>query len=55
MGFLLHEGVDPVRLKAFYLSDDDLLVLSQRARKLREAYAEAQRPPLRLVEEGGEA
>ncbi|MGH2687247.1 MAG: hypothetical protein ACRDKW_00345, partial [Actinomycetota bacterium] len=35
VGFLLHEGGAPVRLKACYLSDDDLKLLAARAEALR--------------------
>lgn len=35
VGFLLHEGGRPVRLKASYLSDDDLSALAERAEQLR--------------------
>jgi hypothetical protein len=51
VGWLRHEGVDPVRLKAYYLSDEDLSALAKRAREVREAYKQAQRPPLHLINE----
>jgi S-DNA-T family DNA segregation ATPase FtsK/SpoIIIE len=35
VGFLLSEGGWPVRLKAYYLSDDDLRILAKRAEALR--------------------
>jgi hypothetical protein len=35
VGFVLHEGGQPIRMKAFYLSDDDLRVLADRAEGLR--------------------
>jgi hypothetical protein len=35
VGYLLHEGGLPVRLKACYLDDDDLDTLAHRAERLR--------------------
>jgi hypothetical protein len=35
VGYLLHEGRQPIRLKACYLTDDDLDVLARRAERLR--------------------
>jgi S-DNA-T family DNA segregation ATPase FtsK/SpoIIIE len=35
VGFLLHEGLIPIRLRAFYLSDDDLAAIAARALQLR--------------------
>ena len=35
VGFLLHEGLIPIRLRAFYLSDDDLNAIAARALDLR--------------------
>jgi S-DNA-T family DNA segregation ATPase FtsK/SpoIIIE len=35
VGFLLHEGLIPVRLKAYCLSDDDLAAIAARALQLR--------------------
>ena len=35
VGFLLHEGLIPVRLRAYYLSDDDLAAIASRAQDLR--------------------
>lgn len=35
VGFVLHEGSQPVRMKAFYLADDDLRSLASRAEALR--------------------
>jgi DNA segregation ATPase FtsK/SpoIIIE-like protein len=40
VGLLLAEGGMPVRLKAYYLSDDDLKVLARRAEALRTADVE---------------
>jgi hypothetical protein len=45
VGFLLHEGGAPVRLKACYLSDDDLRSLATRAEMLRTTEG----PELRVV------
>ena len=41
MGLLLSEGGMPVRLKAYYLSDDDLKILVARAEALRRVGGEA--------------
>ncbi|HZD71939.1 MAG TPA: FtsK/SpoIIIE domain-containing protein [Actinomycetes bacterium] len=41
VGFLLHEGDRPVRLRTCYLSDDDLDVLRRRAEHLRAADRES--------------
>ena len=35
VGFLLHEGGLPVRLRTFYLDDDQVATLAQRAGSLR--------------------
>jgi S-DNA-T family DNA segregation ATPase FtsK/SpoIIIE len=35
VGYLLHEGGEPVRIRACYLSDDDLKALAARAEALR--------------------
>lgn len=40
VGFLLAEGAQPVRLKSYYLSDDDLVVLARRAEELRRRHVE---------------
>jgi hypothetical protein len=46
IGFLLHEGGQPVRLRTFYLADDDLSGLARRAERLRAAHqATAKLPP----------
>jgi S-DNA-T family DNA segregation ATPase FtsK/SpoIIIE len=45
IGFLLHEGGQPVRLRTFYLSDDDLGRLAARAEALRTAHAETAKLP----------
>ncbi len=46
IGFLLHEGGQPVRLRTFYLADDDLDALARRAERLRAAHqATAKLPP----------
>ena len=37
VGFLLSEGGWPVRLKSYYLSDEDLRTLAKRAEALRSA------------------
>jgi DNA segregation ATPase FtsK/SpoIIIE, S-DNA-T family len=39
VGYLLHEGREPVRLRACYLSDSDLEVLAPRAEAIRRAAA----------------
>jgi hypothetical protein len=44
-GYLLHEGAEPVRLRTFYLTDDDLHTLALRAEAVRAAYAQAARFP----------
>jgi DNA segregation ATPase FtsK/SpoIIIE-like protein len=46
VGYLRHEGGTPVRIKGFFLSDDDLAALAARAEALRKPEA----PGLRLVE-----
>ena len=43
MGYLLHEGGEPVRMRTFYLADDDLTELARRAEALR-------RPPAKAVQ-----
>jgi FtsK/SpoIIIE family len=45
IGFLLHEGGQPVRLRTFYLADDDLSRLAARAESLRTAHAETAKLP----------
>ena len=35
VGYLLHEGGEPVRMRTFYLTDDDLTQLARRAESLR--------------------
>ena len=35
VGYLLHEGGEPVRMRTFYLTDDDLTALARRAEALR--------------------
>jgi DNA segregation ATPase FtsK/SpoIIIE-like protein len=58
IGFLLHEGGQPVRLRTFYLADDDLSRLARRAEQLRAAHAETAKLPSsdqRHVEPGGAA
>jgi hypothetical protein len=58
IGFLLHEGGQPVRLRTFYLADDDLSRLAHRAESLRAAHAETAKLPLpneRQAEPGGAA
>lgn len=47
VGYLLHEGGQPVRLRAFYLGDEDLAAIADRAEALR---AQATVPTLRAVE-----
>jgi len=39
VGYLLHEGGEPVRMRTFYLTDDDLTQLARRAEALRAAHA----------------
>jgi FtsK/SpoIIIE family len=58
IGFLLHEGGQPVRLRTFYLADDDLSRLAARAEALRAAHAETVKlppPNERRAEPGGAA
>jgi hypothetical protein len=58
IGFLLHEGGQPVRLRTFYLADDDLSRLARRAEQLRTAHAETAKlppPDQRQAEPGGAA
>jgi hypothetical protein len=58
IGFLLHEGGQPVRLRTFYLADDDLGRLAGRAEQLRAAHAETAKLPApneRQAEPGGAA
>jgi S-DNA-T family DNA segregation ATPase FtsK/SpoIIIE len=58
IGFLLHEGGQPVRLRTFYLADDDLSLLARRAEQLRAAHAETAKlppPSERPAEPGGAA
>jgi S-DNA-T family DNA segregation ATPase FtsK/SpoIIIE len=58
VGFLLHEGGQPVRLRTFYLADDDLSRLAARAEALRAAHADTAKlpsPDQRHVEPGGAA
>ena len=58
IGFLLHEGGQPVRLRTFYLADDDLTVLARRAERLRAAHqatAKLLPPDQRRHESGGAA
>jgi hypothetical protein len=58
IGFLLHEGGQPVRLRTFYLADDDLSRLAARAEALRAAHAETAKlpsPDQRHAEPGGAA
>jgi hypothetical protein len=45
VGFLLHEGGQPVRLRTFYLADDDLGRLARRAEELRAAHANTAKLP----------
>jgi hypothetical protein len=55
---LLHEGGQPVRLRTFYLVDDDLGRLAARAEALRAAHLETAKlpsPDQRHVEPGGAA
>jgi S-DNA-T family DNA segregation ATPase FtsK/SpoIIIE len=37
VGYLLHEGAEPVRLQAFYLSDSDIRDIASRAERIRGA------------------
>jgi hypothetical protein len=39
VGYLLHEGGEPVRMRTFYLTDDDLTQLARRAEALRATHA----------------
>jgi hypothetical protein len=39
VGYLLHEGGEPVRMRTFYLTDDDLTILARRAEALRAMHA----------------
>jgi hypothetical protein len=46
VGYLLHEGGEPVRMRTFYLTDDDLTQLARRAEQLRKPLAKpVQLPP----------
>ena len=45
MGYLLHEGGEPVRMRTFYLTDDDLTALAHRAEALRKPPAKAVQLP----------
>jgi hypothetical protein len=45
IGYLLHEGGEPVRMRGFYLTDDDLTQLARRTEQLR-------RPPAKAVQLG---
>jgi DNA segregation ATPase FtsK/SpoIIIE, S-DNA-T family len=38
VGYLLHEGGEPIRMRTFYLTDDDLTQLARRAEALRAAH-----------------
>lgn len=40
VGYLLHEGGQPVRIRSYYLSDDDLSVLAHRGEALRSSAQE---------------
>lgn len=42
MGYLLHEGAQPVRVQAFYLSDSDIRDIAARAERLRAGTASDQ-------------
>jgi hypothetical protein len=41
VGYLLHEGGEPMRMRSFYLTDDDLTQLARRAETLRAVHAKA--------------
>jgi DNA segregation ATPase FtsK/SpoIIIE-like protein len=43
VGYLLAEGALPVRLRSYYLSDEDLASLAERARRVRDAWAKEHR------------
>jgi DNA segregation ATPase FtsK/SpoIIIE, S-DNA-T family len=45
IGLLLHEGGQPVRLRTFYLADQDLSTLARRADALRAAHAKTAKLP----------
>jgi DNA segregation ATPase FtsK/SpoIIIE, S-DNA-T family len=45
VGYLLHEGGEPVRMRTFYLTDDDLTQLARRAEALRKPPAKAVQLP----------
>jgi hypothetical protein len=58
VGFLLHEGGQPVRLRTFYLADDDLGRLARRAEAVRAAHAKTAKlpsPDQRQAQPGGAA
>ncbi len=52
LGYLRHEGGEPVRLKAFYICDEDLSALVAKAEALRRPSEKT--APLHLVEGGGQ-
>jgi hypothetical protein len=51
VGYLLHEGGEPVRMRTFYLTDDDLTQLAHRAEALRQPPARAVQLPGRVEHE----
>jgi len=54
IGYLLHEGGQPVRMRTCYLTDDDLGQLAYRAERLRAAHAETATLPPPGEREAGE-
>jgi DNA segregation ATPase FtsK/SpoIIIE-like protein len=48
VGYLLHEGGEPVRMRTFYLTDDDLTQLARRAERLRQPPAKPVQLPGRV-------
>jgi hypothetical protein len=54
IGYLLHEGGSPVRMRTCYLTDDDLGQLARRAEQLRAAHADTATLPPPVTRDQGE-
>ena len=54
VGYLLHEGGEPVRMRTFYLTDDDLTQLARRAEALRKPLAKPVQLPAVVDHDQGE-
>jgi hypothetical protein len=54
IGYLLHEGGSPVRLRTCYLTDADLGQLARRAEQLRAAHADTAKLPPPVTRDQGE-